>query len=155
MEFLRQYFWPALLLIIIVVSLLIVMIFIIINVCISKRAAWYSTQVKPNNYGHTHFENQNNQVHQKDVENEKPPLPSRDQFKSMESVDQSYEDVDAALDYVEVEDESSPPVLQQPPFTPHYTTAETKSQEQDAVSEDYDDVEIPANSDSEDYDDIG
>ncbi|KAK2911562.1 hypothetical protein Q8A67_003695 [Cirrhinus molitorella] len=155
MDFLRQHFWTALLLAIIVVSLLIVMIFIIINFCISKRAAWYSTQVKPNNYSPTNFQNQINQVQHKDVESEKPPLPSRDQFKSMDSVDQGYEEVDPASDYVEVEDESSPPVPQQPTFTPHYASAKTKSQEQDAVSEDYDDVEMPANSDSEDYDDIG
>ncbi|XP_016346053.1 SLP adapter and CSK-interacting membrane protein-like [Sinocyclocheilus anshuiensis] len=155
MEFLRQYFWTALLLAIILVSLVIVMIFIIINVCISKRAAWYSTQAKPNHYGDTNLKKQNNQVHHKEREIEKPPLPPRDQFKSMESVDQGYEDLEPGSDYVEVEDESNLPAPQQPTFTPHYTTVETKSQDQDAVSEDYDDVEIPVNYDSEDYDDVG
>ncbi|XP_016101544.1 uncharacterized protein [Sinocyclocheilus grahami] len=155
MEFLRQYFWLALVLAIILVSLVIVMIFIIINVCINKRAAWYSTQASPNHYNDTHFKKQNNQVNHKDHETEKPPLPPRDQFKSMHSVDRSYEDLEPASDYVEVEDESNPPAPQQPTFTPHYATVETKSQDQDAVSEDYDDVEIPANDDCEDYDDIG
>ncbi|KAI2664287.1 Ankyrin-1 [Labeo rohita] len=96
------------------------------------------------------------EVQHKDLENEKPPLPSRDQFKSMDSVDQSYEDVDTAPDYVEIEDELKPPVPQQPTITPHYTIVKTKNQEQDAVSEDYDDVIMPAINDSEeDYDDIG
>ncbi|XP_016369855.1 SLP adapter and CSK-interacting membrane protein-like [Sinocyclocheilus rhinocerous] len=155
MESLRQYFWTALLLAIILVSLVIVMIFIIINVCISKRAAWYSTQAKPNHYGDTNLKKQNNQVHHKELEMEKPPLPPRDQFKSMESVDQGYEDLEPASDYVEVEDELNLPAPQQPTFTPHFATVETKSQDQDAVSEDYDDVEIPVNDDSEDYDDVG
>ncbi|KTG34501.1 hypothetical protein cypCar_00032643 [Cyprinus carpio] len=153
MEFLRQYFWTVLLLAIILVSLVIVMIFIIINVCISKRAARYSTQTKPNHDSDRNIKNQNNQVHHKDFEIEKPPLPPRDQFKSMESVDQGYEDLEPASDYVEVEDDLNLPAPQQPTFTPHYTTVETKSQ--DAVSEDYDDVEIPVIYDSEDYDDIG
>ncbi|XP_026068191.1 uncharacterized protein LOC113049779 [Carassius auratus] len=153
MEFTHQYFWALLLLAIILVSLMIVMIFIIINVCISKRAARYSTQAKPNHYGDRNVKHENEQVHHKELEIEKPPLPSRDQFKSMESVDQGYEDLEPASDYVEVEDEMNLPAPQQPIFTPHYTTVETKSQ--DTVSEDYDDVEIPVNYDSEDYDDIG
>ncbi|XP_058631225.1 SLP adapter and CSK-interacting membrane protein-like [Onychostoma macrolepis] len=155
MEFLRQNFWTILLLAIILVSLVIVMIFIFINVCISKRAAWYSTKVKPNHYGDTNLKHQNYQVHHKDFEIEKPPLPPRDQFKSMESVDQGYEDLEPASDYVQVEDELNLPAPPQPTFTPHYSTVETKSQNQDAVSENYDDVEIPVNYDSEDYDDIG
>lgn len=65
-------------------------------------------------------------------------------------MDQSYEDVEPVPDYVVVEG-STPPTSQQPTITPHYTTVETKSQD----SEDYDDVEIPANYDSEDYDDVG
>lgn len=68
-------------------------------------------------------------------------------------MDQGYEDLEPASDYVEVEDDLNLPAPQQPTFTPHYTTVETKSQ--DAVSEDYDDVEIPVIYDSEDYDDIG
>lgn len=155
MEISRQYFWAVLLLSIILSSLVIVMIFIIINVCISKRAAWYSTQVKPNHYSDRDVKNQINQVHHKDVEIEKPPLPSRDQFKSMESVDQGYEELEPASDYVEVEDELPLPAPPQPTFTPHYTAVETKSQDQDAVSEDYDDVEDPVNYDGEDYDDVG
>lgn len=67
-------------------------------------------------------------------------------------VDQSYEDVVSVPDYVVVE-ESSPPAPQRSILTPHYTTVEKKSQDQD--SEDYDDVEIPANNDIDDYDDIG
>lgn len=69
-------------------------------------------------------------------------------------MDQSYEDLEPASDYVQVEDESNLPAPPQPTFTPHYTTVETKSQDQDAVSEDYDDVEVPVNYDSEDYDDV-
>lgn len=65
---------------------------------------------------------------------------------------QSYEDVEPVPDYIVVE-ESTPPVPQQPIFTPHYTTVDKKSQDQD--SEEYDDVEIPANLDSDDYDDVG
>lgn len=68
-------------------------------------------------------------------------------------MDQGYEDLEPASDYVEVEDDLNLPAPQQPTFIPHYTTVETKSQ--DAVSEDYDDVEIPVIYDSEDYDDIG
>ncbi|KTF86228.1 hypothetical protein cypCar_00037330 [Cyprinus carpio] len=154
MEFLRQYFWTVLLLAIILFSLVIIIIFVFINVCISKRAAWYSTQARPNHYQDTHIKNLNNQVHHKDLENEKPPLPSRDQFKTMHSVDQSNEDLEPASDYEEIEDVSNPPAPQQPTFTPQYTAVETKSQDQDTVSEDYDDAVIPANEDSEDYDDI-
>lgn len=69
-------------------------------------------------------------------------------------VDQSYEDVEPVPDYIVVE-ESAPPAPQQPLFTPHFTTVEKKSQDQDQDSEDYDDVEIPANLDSDDYDDVG
>ncbi|XP_067296044.1 uncharacterized protein [Pseudorasbora parva] len=150
--FLRQHFWTALLLAIILVSLVVVIIFIFINVCISKRGAWYSTQAKPNHYNGTNFKKQDNQVYHKEVENWKPPLPSRDQFLSMNSVDQSYEEVESVLDYVEVEESTSPPAPQQPNFTPHYTPVEKKSQDQ--VSKDYDgmdEIEIPANNDSVDY----
>lgn len=69
-------------------------------------------------------------------------------------VDQSNEDLEPASDYEEIEDVSNPPAPQQPTFTPQYTAVETKSQDQDTVSEDYDDAVIPANEDSEDYDDI-
>ncbi len=70
-------------------------------------------------------------------------------------VDQGYEDLEPASDYVEVEDELPLPAPPQPTFTAHYTAVETKSQDQDAVSEDYDDVEDPVNNDGEDYDDVG
>lgn len=70
-------------------------------------------------------------------------------------MDQGYEDLEPASDYVQVEDDLNLPAPTQPTFTPHYATVETKSQNQDAVSEDYDDVEIPVNDDSEDYDDVG
>ncbi|XP_077062655.1 uncharacterized protein scimp [Siphateles boraxobius] len=152
MEFLRQYFWTILLLAIILVSLVTVIIFIFINVCISKRVARYSTQAKSNHYDGTNLKKQDNQVCHINLENEKPPLPSRDQFKSVDSVDNSYEDVEPVPDYIEVE-ESTPSAPKQSIFTPHYTTVEKKSQDQE--SEDYDDVETPANCDSEDYDDIG
>lgn len=69
-------------------------------------------------------------------------------------MDLSYEDVEPVPDYIVVE-ESTPPEPQQPTFTPHYTIVETKSQDQDQDSEDYDDIETPENDDGEDYDDVG
>ncbi|CAM4535878.1 hypothetical protein PO909_025292 [Leuciscus waleckii] len=153
MDFFRNNFWTVLLLAIFLVSLVIVLIFIFINICISKRASWYSTQAKPNHYDGTHLKQQDKQVYHINLENEKPPLPPRDQFMSTDSVDQGYEDVEPVPDYVVVE-ESTSPAPQQPIFTPHYTTVEKKSQDQDQDSEDYDDVEIPANLDSDDYDDV-
>lgn len=69
-------------------------------------------------------------------------------------VDLSYEDVEPVPDYVVVEG-STPPAPQQPTVTPHYTTVETKSQDQDEDSEDYDDIDTPADDDGEDYDDVG
>lgn len=69
------------------------------------------------------------------------------------SVDQGYEHVEPLPDYVVVEE--SAPAEPQPPFTPQYATVETKSQDGMSVDEDYDDVEMPANYESEDYDDVG
>ncbi|KAK7165318.1 hypothetical protein R3I94_003626 [Phoxinus phoxinus] len=152
MDFFRQYFWAALLMVTILVSVVIVVIFIFINICIGKRAAWYSTQAKANHYDGTNLKKQDCQVYHINSENEKPPLPPRDQFMSMDSVDQSYEEVEPVPDYVVVE-ESPPPGPHQPVFTPQYTTVRKKSQDQD--SEEYDDVEIPTNCDSDDYDDVG
>ncbi|KAI7813545.1 SLP adapter and CSK-interacting membrane protein-like [Triplophysa rosa] len=153
MESLRSYFWAILLLAIIALSLVIIMIFIIINVCISKKVTSYHTQTKSNNYSDIKLKNQDNPVFHKNVENEKPPLPPRDQFQSMDSVDQGYEHVEPLPDYVVVEE--SAPAEPQQPFTPQYATVETKSQDGVSVEEDYDDVEMPANYDSEDYDEVG
>lgn len=70
-------------------------------------------------------------------------------------VDLSYEDVEPVPDYIVVEG-STPPAPQQLTVTPHYTTVETKIQDQDQDSEDYDDIETPAvDDDGEDYDDVG
>lgn len=69
------------------------------------------------------------------------------------SVDQGYEHVEPLPDYVVVEE--SAPAEPQQPFTPQYATVETKSQDEVSVEEDYDDVEMPANNDSEDYDEVG
>ncbi|KAA0716404.1 hypothetical protein E1301_Tti009351 [Triplophysa tibetana] len=99
------------------------------------------------------FHYRENQVFHKNIENEKPPLPPRDQFQSMDSVDQGYEHVEPLPDYVVVEE--SAPTEPQQPFTPQYATVETKSQDGVSVEEDYDDVEMPSNNDSEDYDEVG
>lgn len=148
MDFLQN-FWAVLIITIVLVSVIIVIIFILINTCLRRRASWYSTKTKPSHFGHSDLKQVDNQVHYKDLGNEKPPLPSRDQFLSTNSVGDSYEDIPTLPDYVEIED-STPPFPQQPVFIPEYAV-ETKSQDED--SEDYDDVENP--DDSEDYDDVG
>ncbi|XP_068077637.1 SLP adapter and CSK-interacting membrane protein [Danio rerio] len=149
MDFLQKNFWAVLILAIILVSVIIVIIFIFINICLRRRASWYSTQAKTNHYGHSDSKPVDNQAHNKDLGNEKPPLPPRDQFLSTNSVGASYEDIPTVPDYVEIED-STPAFPQQPVFIPEYAV-EIKSQDEE--SEDYDDVENP--DDSEDYDDVG
>lgn len=87
----------------------------------------------------------------------KLPKQKCNQFDIMSEfpVDLSYEDVEPVPDYIVVEG-STPPAPQQLTVTPHYTTVETKIQDQDQDSEDYDDIETPAvDDDGEDYDDVG
>ncbi|XP_055056521.2 uncharacterized protein [Misgurnus anguillicaudatus] len=152
MASIRPYYWIILLLSIILMSLIIIIIFIIINVCIKKRAAGYQTQTKPNPYNDTKPKNQESNVYHKNFESEKPPLPPRDQFLSTESVDEGYEHVEPLPDYLMVE--GSTPFMHQKPCALQYATVETENFDRVSVSEDYDDVEIPASTDSEDYDDV-
>ncbi|XP_076867208.1 uncharacterized protein scimp isoform X2 [Brachyhypopomus gauderio] len=95
-----------------VTTFTIVAVFIIINVCIQKKAE-FRKRAQPNNYM-----NGANMQSTRGVE-EPPPLPSRDQFLSEESDDNSYEDIDASSDFKE----DSKRLQQTTVFNSSYTSA--------------------------------
>ncbi|CAB1352423.1 unnamed protein product, partial [Coregonus sp. 'balchen'] len=148
MEPLREHFWLWVILGMIFVSLVISLIFILINKCISKKAA---EQYNTNTSSHTtpEFYAQSSKYHPKDLEDDLPPLPPRTQFLTSCPKTESYENLAELPDYVKVDDKAPPPLY-------HHTdtlVCQDVSHDHDGISEDYDN--IGADCQSEDYDDLG
>lgn len=114
-------------------SLVIVILFIIINMCIGRKVAKYAATSQ--NDAQSSFQMASTFKHngQEDV---RPPLPPRSQFDT-ESMTNSYEEV---AENPMVEDETSSlqkPVISNPPET------RINFQDNNSVSESYDDVDRP------------
>ncbi|KAK6317240.1 hypothetical protein J4Q44_G00126400 [Coregonus suidteri] len=117
------------------VSLVIGLIFVLINKCISKKAAEQSNTNTPS---HTMPEcyARSSKYHPKDLEDDLPPLPPRTQFLTSCPETESYENL-ADLPYNVKVDNKAPP----PPYNHTETVVcQDVCHDCDSISEDYDDI---------------
>ncbi|KAG5283956.1 hypothetical protein AALO_G00021390 [Alosa alosa] len=138
-------FWLWIVVGMVLSSLVIVLVFIIINKCISWKAGNY----QPSSTPQTDFYADSRPYHTRDIESDVPPLPPRDMFESSDSVNQ-YEPVDLP-EYLKVVEDERPQTMYDQPDIPKSKEA---LEDQDASTEEYDDVMPPPGYDS-DYDDVG
>ncbi|XP_018597315.1 uncharacterized protein scimp [Scleropages formosus] len=144
---LRENFWLFLVIGMVLVSLVIGLIFLLINKCISKRAAQYKNTFQNSK---PQFYTQNSQYHPKHLEEQLPPLPPRNIAAPSSPASASYEDISSVPDYIKVDEKTPPPPYKQKETPQSMTT----SLAHDTTSMDsYDDVISPAY-ESEDYDDV-
>ncbi|XP_036435730.1 uncharacterized protein LOC118814302 [Colossoma macropomum] len=135
---------------VIVITLTIVLIFILINVCISKQAAKRRAQISKTKQ--TNSSDEKNDLFTAHIDDEKPPpLPSRDQFLDADSRSHSYEEMDACVEPVKAEVQTSAPP--QPAFIQHCET-QPDLEDGKSVSESYDDVEQLDQDVGQSYEDV-